>query len=273
MTSARIGTRFVIAVALAGAGCAVEDDGADDGAAAQVGEAEQAVSAFGIWSWGCASGPCAIDLGTATNRTCFLAGVWGNLQHAGTYSQVDVVRAPNITGQLRWGLQVVHNGQPLGGTAVCIPGAVAATATWHNGQAEVSLGAGNATRRCFLSSVRNTNGFTATSDFVRVRKVGSTWFVGGNQQPGRDVVASAVCVDVPSTHAEFGLVVGNGGELLDRPLQDNNPSGWACGLRLIGGHFTANDFHDGVWLDYNGGISMWEANGVNGKSLTAACVN
>jgi hypothetical protein len=263
-----IGTRIVMAAGFAAAGCAVED-GSDVG---PVGEAAQEVSSFGIWSWGCASAPCSLDLGTATNRTCFLAGVWGNLQHAGTYSQVDVVRAPNITGQLRWGLQVVANSQPLGGTAVCIPGAVAATGTWANGAAEVNLGAGNASRRCFLSSVRNTNGFTAASDFVRVRKVGTSWFVGGNQQPGRGVVASAVCVDVPSATGDFGLVAGEGSSFLDRPVVDNNPSGWACGLRLIGGHFTANNYGDGVWLGYNNGISQWQASAVNGKSLTAYCV-
>lgn len=269
MKASNIGTGIIMAVALAAAGCAVEDSDEP----APTGEAAQEVSSFGIWSWGCSTSPCAIDLGTATNRTCFLAGVAGNLQHAGTYSQVDVVRATNILGQLRWGLQVVNNGQPLSGTAVCIPGAVAATATWHSGQAEVSLGAGNATRRCFLSSVRNKNGFTSASDFVQVRKVGATWFVGGNQLPPKDVVASAVCVDVASATNDFALVAGEGSSFLDRPLQGNNPSGWACGLRLLGGHFTANNYGDGAWLGYNSGISQWQANAVNGKSLVSYCVN
>jgi len=266
MKLAIIGTGFVMAAALAG--CAVEDTSE----VAATAEAAQAVSAFGIWSWGCSSSPCSLDLGTATNRVCFLAGVWGNLQHAGTYSQVDVVRAPNISGQLHWGLQIQPNGQPLGGTAVCIPGTVAATGTWNSGAAELNLGAGNTTRRCFLSSVRNTNGFTSVNDYVQVRKVSGSWFLGGNQV-GKDTQASAVCVDVPTAAFDFGWVLSDGFSSFNVPIQSNNPGGWACGLKKLGGHFTANDYNDGVWIDYNSGISEWELNVVNGKQVTTDCVN
>jgi len=36
---------------------------------------------------------------------------------------------------------------------------------------------------CFLAGVLNTNGFTATSDFVQVQKAHGSWFLGGSQ-PG-----------------------------------------------------------------------------------------
>src|ERR1043166_6406488 len=113
------------AILLPGIGCAVEDDGN----AEPTGEAQQAVSSLGLWSWGCSS-TCGLPLGTATDKeqTCFLAGVWGNLQPAASYSEVFVEQ----TGG-HWELQIVTDGRPLGGTAVCVPGAPSKVAQWHSG--------------------------------------------------------------------------------------------------------------------------------------------
>jgi hypothetical protein len=246
-------------------GCAVDGgDGAGEGADV-IGEQHQEVGSFGIWSWGCSS-TCSLPLGSTTGQTCFLAGVWGNLQPAASYSEVQVVPSGG-----QWGLQIVTNGRPLGGTAVCVPGATVKTGSWHTGAAEVSLGSG-ATRRCFLSGVRNTSGFTSASDFAQVRKVGGTWFLGGNMTAAKDATAYATCVDVPSAALDYGLVVSDGGSFLDEPIQDNLPSGWACGIKKLGGHFTANNYGDGVWIGYNNGISTWELNAVNGKQVTTDCV-
>ena len=261
-------TAIVLATAaLAGAGCVIDEAGDVAGDEQPAGEVQQEVSSFGIWSWGCSSGPCALDLGAVAGQTCFLAGVWGNLQPAsGGYSQVQLIQSGG-----HWGLQIVPAGNPLGGTAVCVPGNTVKTGSWFSGAGETDLGSG-ATRRCFLSGVININGFTASSDYVRVRKVGDTWFLGGNIPAGKDVRAAATCVDVPSASGDFGLVVGDGGSLLDQPVKDNNPWGWACGLKKLGGHFTTSAWNDGVWFEYNNGISMWELNGVNGKQATVSCV-
>jgi len=189
----------LVTAALAGAGCVIDETGdvaADEQPTAEV---QQEVSSFGIWSWGCSSGPCALDLGVVAGRTCFLAGVWGNLQPAsGGYSQVQVIQSGG-----HWGLQIVPAGNPLGGTAVCVPGNTVKAGSWFSGAGETDLGSG-ATRRCFLSGVININGFTASSDYVRVRKVGDTWFLGGNIPAGKDVRAAATCVDVPSASGDFG---------------------------------------------------------------------
>jgi hypothetical protein len=264
----------LVATALAGAGCVIDPSGdpagdpVDDVKAdePQTGEARQELGSFGIWSWGCSSAPCGLDLGLVAGQTCFLAGVWGNLQPAGSYSQVQVLQSDG-----HWGLQIVPSGHPLGGTAVCVPGTMVKTGSWSSGQPEVSLGSG-ATRRCFLSGVINTDGFTASSDFVQVRKVGSTWFLGGNMPSSKTVRAVATCVDVPAAANDFGLVVSDGGSFLNVPIQDNNPWGWACGIKKLGGHFTTNSYNDGVWIGYNNGISMWELNAVNGKQVATDCV-
>lgn len=270
--TASTGIALATLTILVGAGCATDEAIEDEPSS----ETEQALNSFGIWSWGCASGPCALDLGLVTPsppnppRVCFLAGVWGNLQHAGIPSQVQVLPSGG-----HWGLQITPNGHPLGGTAVCIPGTVAATGTWHSGTASVNLGAGNPTRRCFLSGVLNTNGFTAASDFVQVQNSHGSWFLGGNQ-PGKDTTAFAVCTDVPSATADYGLVAGDGASFLQQTVQGNDPFGWACGIRKLGGHFTNSDYNDGVWIDYdngnNGSGARWELNAVNGKQVATYCV-
>jgi hypothetical protein len=91
--------------------------------------------------------------------------------------------------------------------------------------APVNLGAGNLTRRCFLSGVLSTNGFTATSDVVQVQKNHGSWFLGGSQ-PGKDTTAFAVCVDVPSATNDVGLVANDGA-----PFQLNWTA--ACGQRIV----------------------------------------
>jgi len=256
----------VTTVALAGAGCVTDEAGTESLDDEPTGETQQAVSSLGYWSWGCSS-TCFLDLAPAAGQTCFLAGVWGNLQPAGAYTQVQVLP---FNG--RWGLQIVTNGRPLGGTALCVPGTTVKTGSWFSGSAETSLGSGP-TRRCFLSGVVNTSGFTASSDFVQVRQNSTgAWFIGGNMPASKDVRATATCVDVPGAALDYGLVVNDGGSFLNVPIQDNNPWGWACGIKKLGGHFTTNSYNDGVWIGYNNGISMWELNAVNGKQTTTDCV-
>jgi hypothetical protein len=257
------GTIIGVALAALCASCALDTD---EDMPQQV-ETAQAVSSFGIWYWGCGgSTPCALDLGPAAGETCFLAGVYGNLQHAGLYTQVEVVRSGG-----RWGLQVVPNGHPIGGAAVCIPGTTVATAQWHNGQAELDIASG-ATRRCFLSGIRNTNGFTATTDFVQVRQVGGHWFLGGNMPSTKDTWAFASCVDVPTAAADDSVSASTGAAANHVPIQSNNPGGWACGVKKLQGRFATDDYNDGVWIEYNNGISEWQVNVINGKAAVTSCV-
>jgi hypothetical protein len=249
----------VLVAGLAGAGCVAEDASSEEA----TGEAQQPVSSLGIWSWGCSQN-CSLALGPVNGQTCFLAGVWGNLQPAGSFSEVFVVPSGG-----QWLLQIATDGRPLGGTAVCIPGTASTVMTWNSGAAETSLGWGP-TRRCFLSGVRNVGGaFTASSDFVQVHQGrGGQWLLGGNIASG--ATALGVCVDVPNAANDFGLVVPDGQSLLKVVLQDHSPT-WACGIKKLGGHFTTSDYNDGIWIEYGGG--MWVVNVVNGKQVTTDCVN
>jgi hypothetical protein len=267
---------FAFTTALAAAGCTIDSDTGDDSDTASTSQTQQAVSSFGIWSWGCSSS-CGLDLGPASGQTCFLAGVNGNLQPAGSYSEVLVEQAPDINGQMRWGIQIVTNGLPLEGTAVCIPGNPVSSGRWSTGMAEVNLGSTSGGSRCFLSGIQNVSGFTSDSDFVQVHTVASGfplrsthWSLGGSIASGGSTTASAVCVDTSGAAADFGIVVGDGGSILNAVMQTG--SGWACGLKKLGGHFTVNDYNNGLWISYSNSPVEWEVNGVDGKQATIGCV-
>ncbi len=269
MKKASIGSCMVVALAFAGAGCVAQTDPGDPGEVTPS-KAEQAVSSFGIWSWGCSTNPCQLPLGPVKDRTCFLAGVWGNLQSSsGLYSEVSVLKSGS-----QWGLQVTtNNSHPLGGTAVCIstPNATANTFQWFADHPPTSLGSG-ATRRCFLAGVRNINGFTGGLDSVQVRLSGTNWLLDGNQV-GKDTVAFATCVDVPVAAAfDHIRTAVDGATPPPLPIQANNPGGWACALKKLSGHFTTSDYNDGIWLDDSSDFSEWNLNVVNGKTGIAGCV-
>jgi hypothetical protein len=269
MNTASISVGLLVTSALLGLGCAVEAGASEEAPA----KAQQAVASFGIWSWGCSSNPCAITLMTAeqgaAQATCFLAGLTGDLQSSGAYSEVLVHKINN-----QWGLQIVTNdGHQLGGTAVCISTGdqLAETFTLPSGQSQVAIGSG-LTRRCFLSGVRTTNGFSSTQDYVHVRpERGTSWVLTSNQS-GKDLVAFATCVNVPTAAIEVALTVAGGTFPGPSDIQLNNPPGWACGLTKIGGRFTVDNYGEGTWIDYRTGSSMWQLNVTGGKSAFARCV-
>jgi hypothetical protein len=246
---------FAVVIAVAGASCAVEE------ANEAVAETHQEVSGSGWWSWGCDNTNCATPLFPQDGWVCFLAGVWGNLQ--GSNSQVQV-----LTSGGDWGLQVSSH-HPLGGNAVCVPGTVAATGTWHSGGPAAILGSARirTNRRCFLSGVINNGGFTSANHVVQIHTVGNNVVLDGDT--GGDTTAFAVCVDVPTVTSSAPFSVGDGvGSTVN--IVDNTEGGWVCGLRAFGGHFNTNDYNDGVWVDYSS--PFWRLNGVNGKTAVAGCV-
>jgi len=229
---------------------------------------------LGIWtySWGCA-GSCTLDLGTATNRTCFLAGVRGNL--TGKTSQPLVPSSVRLSVGANWWLDVRSAlGNPLAGDAICVDTAVNRTSkfTWSSGAAATPMGTGTAARRCFLTDVYNLDGFKLNTDFARVWKDSFTgiWYVGGNQSGTYGASVTATCVDVSADHGSWLWISGDPGSRLDNLAY--NPGGVACAMTGLGGHFTANDYNDGVQIKYNIGTLFWQQQTVNGKSAWSNCI-
>src|SRR5262249_23616160 len=113
--------------------------------------------------------------------------------------------------------------------------------------------------------------FRSNADSARVWKDGTTgiWYVGGSQSGNAEVAAT--CVDIPLNYGSWEWISGDPGSRLDNLAY--NPDGVVCGMTGLGGHFTANDYNDGVQITYNSGIRTWQQKTVNGKSAWSNCVD
>ena len=232
-------------------------------------ETEQAVGLAGSYWWGTTNnGNTTTNLGTATDRTCFLTGVQGNLKPtvAGNSSFVGLYI---YNGD--WWVTVTHfNSKALSAGVQCISTDTNRTAevTWTEGTAAKLLGAVTGQRRCFLTRVESRGGFVTNADHVRVWNDGLNWYLGGDLSAAGG--ARARCVDVPTEHSGWHYIAGDPGGFTANMAYD--PGGVACLLSGIGGHFTANSFTDGVSIDYNSGTRYWEMTVVNGKRGWSSCV-
>ncbi|WP_246137490.1 MULTISPECIES: hypothetical protein [Myxococcus] len=239
---------------------------AGDESPAQV---EQGVALGGTYWWGTSTnGFTSTAIGTATNRTCFLSGVQGNLvpRVTGSWSGTGTF----ISGG-NWTVYVSQNNSKALSTGIqCLATAANRTAevSWYQGSAAKLLGAATAQRRCFLTSIEASGGFNSNSDYVRVWSDGLNWYLGGNL--AGDGGGSAVCVDVPENHGGWLWVAGDPGGFTENLAY--NPDSVACLLSGIGGHFNTSSYTDGVSIDYNAGTRFWEMTVVNGKRGWGNCV-
>jgi hypothetical protein len=233
---------------------------------ADTAEVEQRVSAFGIWGYGCTSGFCNYDLGTLTDRTCFLGGLSGDLR--GGYALVT-----RLNGRFRLELRG-GTGKTVGATAICISGNTnLVTASWSAGLAAKEIkGVVTSQRRCFLSGVFNgysTHGFDNTGDYAYVWKdsVGK-WWLGGNIAGNPDTSAYATCVDIPSGQGVWGIVAPTVGTASFNMAY--NSGNIACGITKIGGPLTGAGA-EGVTVNYNAGTRYWTFTASNSKMGEAIC--
>jgi hypothetical protein len=249
-------------------------------AAASVNEA---VAFTGNWnySWGDTKYSFA-SIGTANDRTCFMSGMTGDLQpfndptnvSIGDMASVGVKINSTIFGSY-YTIYVDSDGGALGVYARCVNTAAGRTAevSWQTGQAAKVLGAVTAKRRCFLtqigtSNVTDDNGFRFGSDYVRVWKDNSNWYLGGVQSG--TAWAAARCIDVNVDHGNWQWIAGDPGTRKD-PLA-YNPGGVTCFLTGVGGRFDKSDWADGAFISYNALVKKFYMNTANGKTGWANCV-
>ncbi|HET6195825.1 MAG TPA: hypothetical protein VFE12_08730 [Acetobacteraceae bacterium] len=230
----------------------------------------------------------ALDLGTTTARTCFIAGIRGNL---GPTSAVTVSQSSG-----EWWLNISNShGNAVAADATCISTAKNRTSEFvqvGNGSTTIAAGiTGN--RRCYLTRVESNagtaNAFSQTSDRVRViRQTDATWELNVTQGTGANATVGATCVDT-TAGVGFGLEdAPDPGVISDNA--DSNIASDACALRGIGGHFTTNDTNDGARIEplgstpdlaLGGGSDLgggnngagWWAEAHNGKRAWWSCVN
>lgn len=283
----------VIVGALSIAGCAIEPGNSDidtdqsDNETPEINEIAQAFSGNWLYSWGVTQSS-GLDIGTSTNRTCFLTGITGNIQPASLSEGIGCSTATAVrvltdaSGEYSLYIQPSGCGKPLQGFARCVNSATGRTSevTWMTGQAAKLLGTVTARRRCFLTGVTTStifidnqgvshsgSGFNTTSDSVQIWNDGTNWYLGGSQSGA--VWANARCIDVNVDNGGWVWQAGNPGSRKD-PL--TNAGGATCFLTGIGGGFFRNDWNDGVYISNDPGLNQFYMNTTNGKTGWARCV-
>lgn len=230
-----------------------------------VGDINTQVAAFGYWGYTCSNANfCYYDHDTLTDRTCFLAGISGDLREG-------FVNMGRVNG--RWRLEMrAAAGKTVGARTVCISGDTNLIgANWLGGQpAKQILGTVTSKRRCFLGGVFNTNSASNAldnaTDYIRVWKdSASNWWLGGNISGAATPTVTAYCVDTAAAYNPYGIIGPTSFDMVE------NVNGDVCGLTKAGGAFI-NGSSDGTLIGYNGGTHMWSFSANSGKNGEALCI-
>jgi hypothetical protein len=266
---------------------------------------------YTAFSWGTTTDDIGIDIGSQTNRTCFLSGVSGNLNDGdqqgfscGAKGEESMARVDDkypATGHY-WLMahggacennvnQKVWDNNPVNAEATCFWTAAGETETeWIGGLnndlpvalAELSTGNSNV-RQCFLNGLWGVGGaWNSGSNFARVRKVTTTdnthptkgWYIEGNLPKAGDGSHPRIegrCVDFPSNTT---LTPGSAPviEVTKTYTLTAGPGIKACALTGIQGAFNVNSWTDGVLMNFPAKIDgNWTLTVSAGKSATWAC--
>lgn len=241
----------------------------------ELGETAQELTSSAFGNYTCSTAPsCSFNLGSATNRACFIAGVRGAAGNVGSglgsYSAVNQVGSDYI-------LTIFPTaGRAITITTGCVkPAANVTTTRWTTnfGVPSVEIPGTTASSRCFLNIVGGSNaGLTHYDDSIKTWKSGNKWYLGGTAVGSSYLTAGAICFDVASTQLVDTWGQGVSGSIT-RNLSSNAAGGVGCGLTEIGGRFTTTDNAlDGVWIDYLSGSAQWIWTLKNFKHGIAACI-
>jgi hypothetical protein len=221
------------------------------------------------------------DLGSSSGVTCFLAGVGGNLSSSlgamapsGTLYTSAEVRV--YEGGGHWWLETRSGkGSPddIIGKAMCVSsvsGRLAEKGWSYGGPVQLDEGyPANPARRCYLTSVRNSDpiyaddGFGSSGDQVRVWQdpVTSKWYLGGSG----DAAGSARCINVTGSYGLGGQVGATTMEL------GYNFGGVACALTAVQGRFRSNDYAAGVFITWDAGLRKYYLTSTSGRATEGQC--
>lgn len=225
----------------------------------------------GLWGYGWqVTSPSATTIGTNVNRTCFLAGVSGNLVGGNGNSHGAEVVTNGSNYELRVRATRDHK---VRGDAFCIGTSAGRTSQvhWTSSSPAKSLGVVTPQRRCFLTGVMAAdNGFGTSTDNIRVWNDGANWYLGGSTSQGW-ISGSARCVDVTADHGGWAYFADPGGNVYGDLAANTNPGGVACWLTRIEGRFATDSWTDGVRLNYEHGLLQWFLSVTNNKKGWSYC--
>ncbi len=208
------------------------------------------------WSWSSATERSSVDLGSASNKTCFLSGVGGTLANgdpvfgvAGAYISIDA----NNHYQL-----VVDAGQSANQAeahATCLfiaPSSATPSPVTTTGNTQVMVAQAVPGRQCFLTGIVSRWTALSSADAkIEVSIIGSNWVLVNSGLPVNDnsVDSFAQCVDLPNTTAVFQENNWTGTFTVSA-MQETSSAPVACGLRGFKGAFTGATGDDGVNLNW-----------------------
>lgn len=191
---------------------------------------------------GWSQGQAAVNLGSSSNRFCFLTSIAGKFAGGG-----ESVRLQIVSGQ--WQLTGTSGQRDVAAIARCqlnVTGAdITSESVWSQGQGEVNLGS-TANRACFLMGVQGK--FEGGGEAVWVRKSGGNYLLGGqSQQAG--VGARARCLRNRITFTnDWTWNQSQGATTMVQAFVEND--GWACGLTRMTGRFHGGG--ERIYIDWTG---------------------
>jgi len=252
-------------------------------------------SPLGYWSWGTpGNNGQRLYLGSASNRTCFLQGITGELESAQNSASARAgVYIDNSNNQ--WYIETKagvpefwgEGGDGVMAHATCIPNTtnrqfiswVGNSSSGSNTLYAFAEDHGNT--RCFLSAVSGTTGWASGSAWAGLRpgtRDGEpTWELGGNLIEEADGSsgggAAAVCVDISfqstGSYSWQASSTASAGQLTSSTV------GQTCAIHSLTGNFAANTYgwSDGVRIFPSSSSSgdRWYLFGTLSKKVTGEC--
>ncbi|WP_438040546.1 hypothetical protein [Sorangium sp. So ce128] len=237
-------------VAIGASGC-VAGVGDEEDDSEETSIAEQPLGWVNGGSWTAGSGP--VDMGDASDRTCFLTGIMGDFESGNEWVHVY------ISGG-RWYLHGNNTHGSARATATCVSSTLGRTAefSWSQGEYGVDLGSDTTSsglpRACFLTRVGGD--FNGMSESVLV-----VWFFGRYLLTGLSsstgVHARARCITVAELANEAAVADEFGVPSEDGPsFEALTPAGTfdtQCMLTRVAGEFSSdnqNDHSIAIWRNH-----------------------
>ena len=266
---------------------------------------------FTVFSWGTTNDLNGINIGSTSDRSCFLSGVSGNLDmgaqqgfDCGVNGQESLARvSPKLGGtdyflvahggvcENQFGQPVADN-NPVNAEATCFltNAGVQEGGTPAFGDpsvpvklAELSTGNTNV-RQCFLSGLFGVAGsWGSSSTFARVRMVTAAdslhpttgWYIDTNLKAANDGSHPRVegrCVDFPPTTHFTSGIIGKWRQTTTVTITSGKGVVKACALEMIEGAFNVNSWSDGVVMNFPSQVDGdWSITLTAGKAAIWVC--
>lgn len=260
-------------------------------------KAESALVGNGYWAatWATTRDMTGHDLGSATDRTCFLAGVAGNLNVGAEYQVYDLESMASVAWRSPGNYWLVAHGgsstnqvndrvwddNPVKAQATCFWTANnVEDATWKSAPSQFPVSppvkiadVGPVGRQCFLSGLWGLSGaWNSTSRYARVTKKWDGWYVESNivLNHGHAQVMGR-CVDFPSGTIFSSKTVDADDSTVTEALTTGTGIK-ACALMEIQGAFNQNSWTDGALMNFPSTIDgNWTATVTKGKLARYVC--